>query len=154
MCDWWRPTNKPRTDGFARLIPSSSSVVVSRLQSLFQHRLHDAGQTFTVIWVAVTKDSGHYTKVELRVPVDTPKAANGRFIAYKMRDDKGFYEALLANHGIEKDCVEWKDYEDHDIFIYPRGPRARDVNEKQPNRFTTGPIWPCETHAGFAMHKN
>ncbi|KAF5588398.1 hypothetical protein FPCIR_7156 [Fusarium pseudocircinatum] len=50
-----------------------------------------------------------------------------------MRDEDGFYEALLANHGIEKTWVEWKDYADHDICICPNGPHARDVDEKEPN---------------------
>ncbi|KAF5700608.1 killer toxin alpha beta [Fusarium globosum] len=59
-------------------------------------------------WTAPnSKGSSPCTEVELRVPVGTPKAANRRFITYKMRHEKGFYEALLANHGIEKDWVEW-----------------------------------------------
>ncbi|KAF5562988.1 killer toxin subunits alpha beta [Fusarium phyllophilum] len=98
--------------------------------------------------------SGPCTEVELRVPIGTPKAANRRFITYKMRDEEGFYEALLANHGIEKSWVEWKDYADHDICICPNGPHARDVDEKEPNRFAAGPICPGEAHAGFTMHKN
>ncbi|EMT66128.1 Killer toxin subunits alpha/beta [Fusarium odoratissimum] len=106
-------------------------------------------------WTAPnSKGSGPCTDVELRVPVNTPKAANRRFITYKMRDEDGFYEALLANHGIEKDWVEWKDYADHDICICPNGPHARDVDEKEPNRFAAGPICPCEARAGFTMHKN
>ncbi|KAK2484068.1 hypothetical protein H9L39_05860 [Fusarium oxysporum f. sp. albedinis] len=106
-------------------------------------------------WTAPnSKGSGPCTNVELRVPVNTPKAANRRFITYKMRDEEGFYEALLANHGIEKDWVEWKDYADHDICICPNGPHARDVDDKEPNRFAAGPICPCEARAGFTMHKN
>ncbi|KAG5804982.1 hypothetical protein H9Q74_010194 [Fusarium xylarioides] len=106
-------------------------------------------------WTAPnSKGSGPCTEVELRVPVGTPKAANRRFITYKMRDEEGFYEALLANHGIDKSWVEWKDYADHDICICPNGPHARDVDEKEPNRFAAGPICPCEAHAGFTMHKN
>ncbi|RBQ72288.1 hypothetical protein FVER14953_20617 [Fusarium verticillioides] len=106
-------------------------------------------------WTAPnSKGSGPCTEVELSVPVGTPKAANRRFITYKMRDEKGFYEALLANHGIEKNWVQWKDYADHDVCICPNGPHARDVDEKEPNRFAAGPISPCEAHAGFTMHKN
>jgi hypothetical protein len=106
-------------------------------------------------WTAPnSKGSGPCTEVDLRIPVGTPKAANRRFITYKMRDEDGFYEALLANHGIEKSWVEWKDYADHDICICPNGPHARDVDEKEPNRFAAGPICPCEAHAGFTMHKN
>ncbi|KAF5245052.1 hypothetical protein FANTH_7522 [Fusarium anthophilum] len=106
-------------------------------------------------WTAPnSKGSGPCTEVELRIPVGTPKAANRRFITYKMRDEEGFYEALLANHGIEKSWVQWKDYADHDICICPNGPHARDVDEKEPNRFAAGPICPCEAHAGFTMHKN
>ncbi|ENH66898.1 Killer toxin subunits alpha/beta [Fusarium oxysporum f. sp. cubense race 1] len=106
-------------------------------------------------WTAPnSKGSGPCTDVELRVPVNTPKAANRRFITYKMRDEERFYEALLANHGIEKDWVEWEDYADHDICICPNGPHVRDVDEKEPNRFAAGPICPCEARAGFTMHKN
>ncbi|KAG7433883.1 Killer toxin subunits alpha/beta [Fusarium oxysporum f. sp. raphani] len=101
-----------------------------------------------------SKGSGPCTDVELRVPINTPKAANRRFITYKMRDEKGFYEALLANHGIEKSWVEWKDYADHDICICPNGPHARGVDEKEPNRLAAGPPCPCEARAGFTMHKN
>ncbi|PCD42738.1 hypothetical protein AU210_005263 [Fusarium oxysporum f. sp. radicis-cucumerinum] len=106
-------------------------------------------------WTAPnSKGSGPCINVELRVPVNTPKAANRRFITYKMRDEEWFYEALLASHEIEKDWVEWKDNADHDICICPNGPHARDVDEKEPNRFAAGPICPCEAHAGFSMHKN
>ncbi|RKL16563.1 hypothetical protein BFJ68_g5178 [Fusarium oxysporum] len=106
-------------------------------------------------WTAPNSNgSGPCTNVELRVPVNTPKAANRRFITYKMRDEEWFYEALLASHEIEKDWVEWKDNADHDICICPNGPHARDVDEKEPNRFAAGPICPCEAHAGFTMHKN
>ncbi|WKT41919.1 Chitinase II [Fusarium oxysporum f. sp. vasinfectum] len=81
-------------------------------------------------WTAPnSKGSGPCTNVELRVPVNTPKAANRRFITYKMRDEEGFYEALLASHEIEKDWVEWKDNADHDICICPNGPHARDADE-------------------------
>ncbi|EWZ84453.1 hypothetical protein FOWG_12248 [Fusarium oxysporum f. sp. lycopersici MN25] len=99
-----------------------------------------------------SKGSGPCANVELRVPVNTPKAANRRFITYKMRDEEWLYEALLAE--IEKDWVEWKDNADHDICICPNGPHARDVDEKEPNRFAAGPICPCEARAGFTMHKN
>ncbi|SCO80967.1 uncharacterized protein FRV6_05180 [Fusarium oxysporum] len=71
-----------------------------------------------------------------------------------MRDEKGFYEALFANHGVEKSWVEWKDYADHDICICPNGPHARGVDGKEPNRLAAGPPCPCEARAGFTMHKN
>lgn len=49
-------------------------------------------------WTAPnSKGSGPCINVELRVPVNTPKAANRRFITYKMRDEEWFYELSLIH---------------------------------------------------------
>lgn len=38
------------------------------------------------------------------------------FISYTMRDEDGFYNALLADYGIEKDRVKWVD---HSSYVFP-----------------------------------
>ncbi|KAL9572597.1 hypothetical protein ACKAV7_003430 [Fusarium commune] len=151
----YKEVSKDYDDKFKWYVDWVKEGIDAALDTFMKVKSGEGNKYMDCEWTAPnSKGSGPCTDVELRVPVNTPKAANRRFITYKMRDEKGFYEALLANHGIEKDWVEWKDYADHDICICPNGPHARDVDEKEPNRFAAGPICPCEARAGFTMHKN
>ncbi|KAH7211590.1 hypothetical protein DER44DRAFT_821519 [Fusarium oxysporum] len=151
----YKEVSKDYDDKFKWYVDWVKEGIDAALDTFMKVKSGEGNKYMDCEWTAPnSKGSGPCTDVELRVPVNTPKAANRRFITYKMRDEDGFYEALLANHGIEKDWVEWKDYADHDICICPNGPHARDVDEKEPNRFAAGPICPCEARAGFTMHKN
>lgn len=38
------------------------------------------------------------------------------YISYTMRDEDGFYKALLADYGIEKDWIKWVD---HHSYVFP-----------------------------------
>ncbi|KAL6873022.1 glycoside hydrolase family 18 protein [Trichoderma novae-zelandiae] len=55
----------------------------------------------------VSEGSGPCTEMTLRVQPSNPGA---RYVEYTLRDEDGFYKALLASHNIERDWVSFGEY--------------------------------------------
>uniref|UniRef100_A0A0P0BVC1 chitinase n=1 Tax=Hypocrella siamensis TaxID=696354 RepID=A0A0P0BVC1_9HYPO len=64
------------------------------------------------------KNEGEGPCTEARLEYIPSLRAGPRDVEFKMRDEEGFYKALLENTGISKDWITWRDHAIHDPCLH------------------------------------